>query len=377
MRQINYQIISILIVVHILFVSTIANASSNYNGLRLPCIHGENCEILRGGAAHGSDRHAVDFNLVNEDFVAIRGGKISFAGWKGNGLGDQIWVDNLDNHCTIYGHLSKIDVTQGQYIAQGQKIGKSGDTGNSNGPHLHVTVTRKSSGNCTAAQGNEVAMIFDELPSRELKGGDNLISQNSLTFFADIHGSYWAGAWIKKLYDLDITKGCSSSANLPIYCPESPVTRAQMAVFLLRTKYGGNYQPPAPTGIFVDVPVSYWAAGWIEQLYREEITKGCSSTANPPIYCPEDSVTRAQMAVFLLRTKYGGNYHPPAPTGIFVDVPVSYWAAGWIEQLYREEITKGCSSTANPPIYCPEDSVTRAQMAVFLLRTKYGGNYQP
>lgn len=56
-----------------------------------------------------------------------------------------------------------------------------------------------------------------------------------------------------------------------------------------------------------------------------------------------------------------------AATGIFVDVPTTYWAADWIEELYHEGITQGCSD--NPMLYCPEDSVTRAQMAAFLART--------
>jgi hypothetical protein len=71
-----------------------------------------------------------------------------------------------------------------------------------------------------------------------------------------------------------------------------------MAVFLLRAKYGQDYQPPTPTGVFDDVDLNHWAAPWIEQLAAEGITTGCG----PDIYCPKDAVTRAQMAVFLVRT---------------------------------------------------------------------------
>jgi hypothetical protein len=52
---------------------------------------------------------------------------------------------------------------------------------------------------------------------------------------------------------------------------------------------------------------------------------------------------------------------------VFGDVPLSYWSAAWIEQLYAEGITGGCSQA--PLSYCPDDPVTRAQMAVFLVRT--------
>jgi O-glycosyl hydrolase len=181
--------------------------------------------------------------------------------------------------------------------------------------------------------------------------------------FADVLPSYWAEAAIYKIYNAGITQGCS---KIPLkYCPENTVTRTQMAVFLGRAKHGSSFTPPSAIGYFSDVSVSYWAADWIEQFYNDGITTGCSTS--PLLYCPGNNVTRAQMAVFLLRVKHGSSYTPPAATGIFSDVPVSYWAADWIEQLYNEGITTGCGT--GPLRYCPENSVTRAQMAVFMMRT--------
>lgn len=58
--------------------------------------------------------------------------------------------------------------------------------------------------------------------------------------------------WIEKLYQLGITAGCQ--ANPPMYCPKSPVTREQMAVYLLKAMMGSDYVPPHCTGIFWDVP---------------------------------------------------------------------------------------------------------------------------
>jgi hypothetical protein len=74
-----------------------------------------------------------------------------------------------------------------------------------------------------------------------------------------------------------------------------------MAVFLLRSKHGTGYVPPdVGTGTgFGDVPPDYWAAAFVKQLVTEGITAGC--LASPPMYCPENAVTRAQMAVFLVR----------------------------------------------------------------------------
>lgn len=126
------------------------------------------------------------------------------------------------------------------------------------------------------------------------------------------------------------------------------------------------------TWIFGDVPDTYWANGFIERLYNDNITGGCSSV--PLLYCPNSSVTRAQMAVFLLRAKHGPAYTPPSATGtVYKDIPASYWAAKWIEQLAAEGITGGCGNNN----YCPENVVTRDQMAVFLLRGKHGSPYTP
>jgi len=141
-------------------------------------------------------------------------------------------------------------------------------------------------------------------------------------------------------------------------------------------KYHIGQFPPVhiwPTS-FTDVSFYYWASSWIERLYNAGITTGCGT--NPLIYCPEQSVTRAQMAIFLERGMNGSAYTPPAGTGmVFADVPLTYWAVNWIEKLFADGITTGCGTS--PLVYCPEDSVTRAQMAIFLLRAEHGAAYIP
>ncbi len=116
---------------------------------------------------------------------------------------------------------------------------------------------------------------------------------------------------------------------------------------------------------FEDVPSTYWAWNYVEGLYAAGVTSGCSTS--PLKYCPTTTVTRDQMAVFLLRAKHGSSYLPPTSTGVFEDVPTDHWAAAWIEQLAAEGITAGCSAT--PSLYCPTTAVSRDQMAVFLSRT--------
>jgi hypothetical protein len=189
------------------------------------------------------------------------------------------------------------------------------------------------------------------------------ILQFNVSSFEDVPSDYWAWTYIEGLYGAGVTGGCSTTPLL--YCPMNVVTRDQMAVFLLKAKYGGAYNAPPAGGStgFSDVPANYWAAAWIKQLATEGITGGCGVG----IYCPVAPVTRDQMAVFLLKAKYGPTYNPPpvgSTTG-FADVPTNYWAAAWIKRLAAEGITGGCGGNN----FCPGAPVTRDQMAVFLIRT--------
>ena len=162
-----------------------------------------------------------------------------------------------------------------------------------------------------------------------------------------------------------VTAGCGGGN----YCRNQSVTRAQMAVFLLKGEHGSSYAPPPCTGLFPDVeclPTPAFAVNWIEQLSNEGITGGCGGGD----YCPGNPVTRAQMAVFLLKGEHGSSYTPPACSGLFADVacaPNPAFAVNWIEELYNEGVTGGCATS--PLRYCPGTSVTRGQMAVFLVKT--------
>ncbi|MDJ0496802.1 MAG: hypothetical protein QNJ89_03165 [Acidimicrobiia bacterium] len=114
-----------------------------------------------------------------------------------------------------------------------------------------------------------------------------------------------------------------------------------------------------PGGSFVDDNGSVHEAS-IEAIADEGITVGC----NPPVndrFCPEDSVSRGQMATFLVRA-----LGLPAAASSFVDTADSVHEAN-IGALAAAGITQGC----NPPVndrFCPGQAVTRAQMATFLTR---------
>lgn len=78
----------------------------------------------------------VDFAVPEgTEVVAVADGKIENANW-GKSYGTQC-VQKVAGGWVIYAHLSKLDVKAGDVVKAGQKIGSSGNTGNSSGPHLH------------------------------------------------------------------------------------------------------------------------------------------------------------------------------------------------------------------------------------------------
>jgi ELWxxDGT repeat protein len=175
---------------------------------------------------------------------------------------------------------------------------------------------------------------------------------NVLATFGDVPTSFFAWRFVEALAARGVTGGCGDGN----FCPASPVTRAEAAVLLLAA--AGTPPPPATGARFDDVPPGYWAGPWIEDLANQGIVAGCSVT--PPLYCPTALLTRAQMAVLLVGARH--ETPPPATGTRFTDVPAGFWAARWIEQIAADGITGGCGGGN----FCPDQPVTRAEMAVFL-----------
>jgi hypothetical protein len=193
--------------------------------------------------------------------------------------------------------------------------------------------------------------------------GNTAFVNGFLADFLDVAAGDLFHDSVEKLFRHGVTAGC----DVGLFCPDADTTRAQMAVFLLKSLLGSGYTPPPATGvIFADVLLDAFAAAWIEDLYNRGITGGCLT--DPLRYCPDANVSRAEMAVFLLKTLLGKDYVPPPATGtVFADVPVDAFAAAWIEDLYHRGITAGCLT--GPLRYCPDGFVTREEMAAFLVLT--------
>jgi hypothetical protein len=114
---------------------------------------------------------------------------------------------------------------------------------------------------------------------------------------------------------------------------------------------------------FSDVPRTSGYFRFIETLLHHSVTGGCTATT----YCPGNSATRGQMAIFALVGKEGSSYAPPAcgVTPMFTDVPVTSPLCKWIEELARRGVVGGCGGGN----YCPANPVSRGQMPIFMLKT--------
>ena len=178
--------------------------------------------------------------------------------------------------------------------------------------------------------------------------------------FLDVPADHLFHSFVVTLVSNGITVGVGGGN----YGVAQDTLRQQMAVFLLRSKYGLCYTPPPCTvPVFDDVPCSSGFAPWINELVAQGITGGCG---NGTSYCPTNPVLRQQMAVLLLRTLEGTGYTPPACTvETFTDVPCSSPFAPWIYELVTRSITAGCGGG----LYCPTLSANRGQMATFIVKT--------
>jgi hypothetical protein len=170
--------------------------------------------------------------------------------------------------------------------------------------------------------------------------------------FADIYDTVFLNDIIW-MADQGITSGCSVSS----FCPEDPVTRGQMAAFFTRA-----FDLPAasPAG-FSDTGASVFGSD-IDKFAAAGITQGCGGDR----FCPDEPVTRGQMAAFFARALA---LAAGTDSG-FNDTSASVFAAD-IDRLAAANITQGCTSDR----YCPEDPITRGQMAAFFRRASQHPNW--
>jgi len=183
--------------------------------------------------------------------------------------------------------------------------------------------------------------------------------------FSDVPPSYVFYKFIETLLHNSVAGGCTSST----YCPLNNVQRQAMAKFIctsMNVESPGSCPTSACSNIFSDVPASNSFCPYIEALYNLGIVGGCQN--NPLMYCPNSLTQRQAMAKFIclgMNAAAPGSCPTAACAQIFSDVPSSNSFCSYIEALYNASVISGCQT--NPLMYCPNDNVSRAQMAKFLV----------
>ena len=160
---------------------------------------------------------------------------------------------------------------------------------------------------------------------------------------------------IEYLAELGIALSCADGPDR--YCPDDPMRREDIAAFLARALD----LPAVGTDFFVDDNGLTFEAD-INRIAAVGITRGCNPPANDR-FCPDDTVTRGQMAAFLVRA---WKLTDPGPGDWFVDDDRSVFE-GDIDRLATAGITRGCNPPSNDR-YCPTRLVTRAETASFIAR---------
>ena len=190
--------------------------------------------------------------------------------------------------------------------------------------------------------------VFPDVFTRRLRGR-----------FRDVPTYHWAYPSVEACSNAGIVRGYWDGS----YHPAEQVERAQMAVYLARALAGGDgaVPPHVSPPTFPDVPVSNWAFRHVEYCYDQGVVSGYWDG-----YHPDEVVNRAQMAVFVARAMAGGEANvpdDPDQTAFFTDVSGTHWAYKYVEYCHDQGVVAGYWDG-----YHPDESVTRAQMAVYVQR---------
>ena len=189
------------------------------------------------------------------------------------------------------------------------------------------------------------------------------VTQKFTILFNDVSSGATYYNEVNTFAQFGITNGCGSND----FCPDADVTRDEMAIFIVRAVYGNDNFTYNTTPYFTDVTPSTFGFKWIQKLKDLGITSGCTATT----YCPGETVTRDQMAIFIIRARLGLYLAGPSPLFTYPSTPyftdatsTNEFAFPWIQRMRLESITSGCTATT----YCSSEPVTRGEMAVFIMR---------
>ena len=112
------------------------------------------------------------------EIYAAADGEVVSAGWNTGGYGYFVQIGHTDGYQTVYGHMSAVLVTEGQFVARGQLIGEVGNTGNSDGSHCHFEVRHEGICLDPALYLNTVDSFNDDRDKKDSKDKDKKSKKN-------------------------------------------------------------------------------------------------------------------------------------------------------------------------------------------------------
>lgn len=302
----------------------------------------------RSGHIHG----ATDLITNGEKGLPVVAASDGVVNWIGStccylsidhGGGYETWYIHLDNDNPGtddgLGWGIAPGITEGTPVAKGQLIGYGGDSGNAEsvGPHLHFEIR------LWGAPINPYPYLL-AAPRLSAPGGAIVTSG----IFTDDNDSPHE-ADIETLFSQGITIGCGPA----LYCPNEAITRGQMALFIFRQLD----LAPSPTDYYDDDSGSIYEEA-ANAVSAAGVGFGCADRA----FCPDVALLREEMAELLVRT-FGV---APSGTDWFYDDDGSPFEAA-INAIKGVAITIGCNP-ADAEQFCPDDPLTRGQMASFFVR---------
>ena len=260
-------------------------------------------------------------------------------------------------------------------------------------PGAGATASCADTGNCYSLSVSNPAARpathWDATFTEQLSTGDSKIwTLHVGKSFTDVPPSQLFYKKIETIFHAGITTGCSPT----LYCPSQNVSRSQMAIFLAKAIAGSGAAIPQ-SGVVGSTPYNCVAGGasaftdvlptdsfcrHVHYIAVKNVTAGCG----PSLYCPNDLVSRLQMASFVAKAMVapGGGpavpptYGPDPVTGLsyscetgspnthFTDVPATDPFCKHAHFLWAKGVVTGCTATT----YCPDSDVARDEMAKFL-----------